>query len=664
MVTICLNMIVKNESKIIERLLKSVLPIIDTYCICDTGSTDDTKKIIKTFFDKVNIKGKIIEEPFKNFGYNRTFALKEAKNMADYLLFLDADMQLEIDKSFDKNKLVHDCYHINQGNKNLTYSNLRLARTDVEIECVGYTHEYYSVKKQNHTQQRLDSLHINDIGDGGCKQNKFTRDRDLLEEYLTIDPNCVRTHFYLANTYLSLGNTDKSIEHYKKRIELGGWKEENWYSRYKLGQCYYSKGNHEKAIYTWMDAYNYKPNRAEPLYEIVKHYRIISKYYLSYQFYRIAKSIPYPENDLLFIHKDIYDFRLDYEFSIICYYIDKKLDIRNIFVKLFNCDIINFGNIISNYKFYTKSLDSCKISSVDIFNHKKITDIMKEKYKNFNVSTPSIIKYKDGYLVNLRLVNYIIQNNGVYKYNNDDSNDYTTKTSNIAVFLDKNLNIIKSHNYISEEEYNCRIKGLEDIRLFYFNGDVYYTSTKQFCDNDNLSIGVVSGKYNIYLDKLIYKKLESPNSRNCEKNWVMFENSCKLKIVYEWFPLTIYDFNTENILLDKDSKLERKSPELFKHLRGSTNGFKYDNELWFLCHLVSFEGSRNYYHIFVILDNKTLEIKRYSYPFKFDNSYNIEYTLGLIIDDKNIIISHSSNDDKGKISVYDRQKVLNNMFSL
>ena len=42
---ICLNMIVKNESKVITRLLESVSPIIDTYCICDTGSTDDTKEI-------------------------------------------------------------------------------------------------------------------------------------------------------------------------------------------------------------------------------------------------------------------------------------------------------------------------------------------------------------------------------------------------------------------------------------------------------------------------------------------------------------------------------------------------------------------------------------------------------------------------------------------
>ena len=58
--TICLNMICKNESKIITRLFDSILPIIDCYCICDTGSTDSTKQIIKEYFEIRNIPGKII----------------------------------------------------------------------------------------------------------------------------------------------------------------------------------------------------------------------------------------------------------------------------------------------------------------------------------------------------------------------------------------------------------------------------------------------------------------------------------------------------------------------------------------------------------------------------------------------------------------------------
>jgi hypothetical protein len=51
---LCLNMIVKNESKIISRLLESVVPYIDCYCICDTGSTDNTIETIIDFFQKQN----------------------------------------------------------------------------------------------------------------------------------------------------------------------------------------------------------------------------------------------------------------------------------------------------------------------------------------------------------------------------------------------------------------------------------------------------------------------------------------------------------------------------------------------------------------------------------------------------------------------------------
>ena len=40
-------MIVKNESKIIERCLNSVKNIIDCYSIVDTGSTDNTKELIQ-----------------------------------------------------------------------------------------------------------------------------------------------------------------------------------------------------------------------------------------------------------------------------------------------------------------------------------------------------------------------------------------------------------------------------------------------------------------------------------------------------------------------------------------------------------------------------------------------------------------------------------------
>ena len=50
--TICLNMIVKNESHIIEETLKNICQYVplDYWVISDTGSSDNTKEIIENFF--------------------------------------------------------------------------------------------------------------------------------------------------------------------------------------------------------------------------------------------------------------------------------------------------------------------------------------------------------------------------------------------------------------------------------------------------------------------------------------------------------------------------------------------------------------------------------------------------------------------------------------
>ena len=42
---------IKNESAIIERSLKSVEGVVDAFCVCDTGSTDNTVDIINKFLE-------------------------------------------------------------------------------------------------------------------------------------------------------------------------------------------------------------------------------------------------------------------------------------------------------------------------------------------------------------------------------------------------------------------------------------------------------------------------------------------------------------------------------------------------------------------------------------------------------------------------------------
>ena len=59
--TICLNMIVKNESHIIVKTLENLCSYVDfdAYFISDTGSTDNTMDLIRGFFKERSIPGHI-----------------------------------------------------------------------------------------------------------------------------------------------------------------------------------------------------------------------------------------------------------------------------------------------------------------------------------------------------------------------------------------------------------------------------------------------------------------------------------------------------------------------------------------------------------------------------------------------------------------------------
>ena len=98
-------------------------------------------------------------------------------------------------------------------------------------------------------------------------------------------------------------------------------------------------------------------------------------------------------------------------------------------------------------------------------------------------------------------------------------------------------------------------------------------------------------------------------------------------------------------------------PKIFSMARGSTNGFKYNNEMWFVVHMVhQISGEpRFYYHMFVKFDN-SMNFLQHTSPFKFSND-PIEYCCGLIVEDKQIILSHSVWDRESYIKSYNKKYI-------
>ena len=103
------------------------------------------------------------------------------------------------------------------------------------------------------------------------------------------------------------------------------------------------------------------------------------------------------------------------------------------------------------------------------------------------------------------------------------------------------------------------------------------------------------------------------------------------------------------------------TPPFFQQVRGSSNGCKYEDEMWFLCHVVEYCQPREYYHFFAVFNKDTMELKRWSHLFKFDGE-KIEYALGLIVEEKRIIVSYSKWDREPSVAVYDKFKIEMEMF--
>jgi tetratricopeptide (TPR) repeat protein len=307
-------MIVKDEAAVIGRCLRSTQGLIDAWVICDTGSTDGTQQLIHDALS--DLPGELHERPWIDFGRNRTELMALAQGRADYLLLIDADMTV----TYESDHLRHlgaDSYMLRHA-EDPEYWIKRLVRGDRRWRYVGSTHEYITADAEDRVEH-LDAIVIHHHADGGTRPEKFERDLHLLSRELEEDPRNPRTVFYLAQTLRDLGRIEEAIDLYRRRSEMDGWDEETFCSLYQLGVLSEQAGDRDKAVGALFQAWNSRPQRAEPLYALAWMFRGRGLYQAALLVAERGVRIPVPA-DVLFVERWIYDWGLLFEFSIAGYW--------------------------------------------------------------------------------------------------------------------------------------------------------------------------------------------------------------------------------------------------------------------------------------------------------------------------------------------------------
>lgn len=305
--TVCLNMIVKDESLVIRRSLASVKDLIDYWVIVDTGSTDGTQDIIKEFLQ--DIPGELYERPWVNFGHNRNEALQLAKEKSDYLLFIDADELLE--GGFDKSQLVLDCYSVPvriSTEPLLTFDRVLLVKSEKDWVWEGVIHEALNCRPAP-SHNRLSTVVLSaEFQDGrrSLDPEKYLKDAKTLELALEKEPDNPNYTFYLAQSYLSSNQFDLALKYYKKRSEMQGWQQHTFWSKLAQGDLeVLLKKPAADFIHSFSKAYQIRPSRAEPIFRLADYFFKKEWYILSYLTSKYGVTIPL-SNDSIFVERWIY----------------------------------------------------------------------------------------------------------------------------------------------------------------------------------------------------------------------------------------------------------------------------------------------------------------------------------------------------------------------
>ncbi len=339
--TICLNMIVKNESHIIVKTLENLCSYVDfdAYFISDTGSTDNTMELIRSFFKERGIPGHIEQVTWRDFGFNRTLALQMAFNKTDYLFIFDADDSIHGDFRMPKD-LTHDAYQLKLG-QSFVYLRTLIVNNRKRWRFVGVLHEYIACVDKEESSISIQGDYYVESGRSGSRNkdpNKYINDAAVLErgfhEEMGAGSNgqggdralAERYSFYCAQSWMDAGPAyiDKAIEWYLRVLTQNNWAQEKYYSALCLGDLYNKKGDKYNSLKYYCKTMEYDEERIEGVASVMEILRadgnhvMVNALYHKYQNYN-----KFPQNKL-FLTTEKYHDVIEYNNSISAFYISDK----------------------------------------------------------------------------------------------------------------------------------------------------------------------------------------------------------------------------------------------------------------------------------------------------------------------------------------------------
>lgn len=337
---ICLNMIVKNESKNLRRLFSSVHTYVDYFIISDTGSSDDTIELIYELGRQFNIVGQVIKHEWQDFAHNRQFALDMAvetrikgEHDCSWLLIIDADEELIITDKEWVSKLEEGVSYTTYKNLGgLTYKHLFLLWIEKqEWKWIGKVHNYLVNENEHFKKKHNNDVLIKAYQSEGSNTARFRDNKEkglfYLDELLhelgesEISSKNATRYFQLAYTYRDMNDLPSAIGLMEKLVKA----EDVSLGLKYISLIFISKFqillNHERFIIeqNLHRAMGLLPGRKEAYYYLAMLNKFNNEHIESREMLEKAEKLPGLDEAYNILESDISLWKIKYELAFVCF---------------------------------------------------------------------------------------------------------------------------------------------------------------------------------------------------------------------------------------------------------------------------------------------------------------------------------------------------------
>lgn len=272
--TITLTMIVKDESAVVARAIESVRPIIDSYAIIDTGSTDNTEEVAREALKGVH--GEYARTEWRGYGPSRCLSLELANSVAwgkGYALIVDADDVWKV--GAERPMLTADSHAVWCERPGARWTTTRFMRLGMGIRYEGVVHEMpVSADGKPLPAELLEGIVVTSPNDGATYRdpNKYLEHAKMIARAMVDDPANTRYAFYLAQSYRDHGDDERAAALYLARAAMGqGTYGEEVYCAYlEAGRAFWRLGRRKDAKHALLRAHQAYPGRREAMAELAR----------------------------------------------------------------------------------------------------------------------------------------------------------------------------------------------------------------------------------------------------------------------------------------------------------------------------------------------------------------------------------------------------------